>query len=109
MRLNDPSLLKDRCLIGGAWVGTPILAVTNPAIGALLACVPDLGQAETRQAIEAAHAAFAAWSRRPVKERAAILRRWFDLQVEHKDDLALLMTSEQGKPCLLYTSPSPRD
>ena len=98
MRLKDPSLLKDRSLIGGKWVGTPKLAVTNPATGTVLGSVPDLGKTEAEQAIAAAHEAFPSWSRRPAKERAAILRRWYELQIENKDDLALLMTSEQGKP-----------
>ena len=98
MRLKDPSLLKDRSLIGGKWIGTPKLSVINPATGAALGSVPDLGKAEAEQAIAAAHYAFPPWSRRPAKERAAILRRWYELQIENKDDLALLMTSEQGKP-----------
>ena len=98
MRLKDPSLLKDRSLIGGKWVGTPELAVTNPATGTVLGSVPDLGKTEAEQAIAAAHDAFPSWSRRPAKDRAAILRRWYELQIENKDDLALLMTSEQGKP-----------
>ena len=98
MRLKDPSLLKDRSLIGGKWVGTPKLAVTNPATGTVLGSVPDLGKTEAEQAIAAAHDAFPSWSRRPAKDRAAILRRWYELQIENKDDLALLMTSEQGKP-----------
>ena len=98
MRLKDPSLLKDRSLIGGKWVGTPKLAVMNPATGAVLGSVPDLGKGEAEQAIAAAYDAFPSWSRHPAKDRAAILRRWYDLQIENKDDLALLMTSEQGKP-----------
>ena len=98
MRLKDPSLLKDRSFIGGNWVGTPKLAVTNPATGAVLGSVPDLGKEEAEQAIAAAYDAFPSWSRRPAKDRAAILRRWYELQIENKDDLALLMTSEQGKP-----------
>ena len=79
MQLKDPSLLKEQCLIDGAWVGTPKLEVTNPATGALIARVPDLGGKETRAAIEAAHRAFPAWSGKLAKERAAILRRWFEL------------------------------
>ena len=98
MQLRHPSLLKDRCLIGGAWVGTPKLEVRNPATGALIGRVPDLGASETRAAIEAAHEAFPAWSGKLAKERAAILRRWYELQRDHKEDLALLMTTEQGKP-----------
>ncbi len=98
MRLKDPSLLKQHCLIDGAWVGIPELAVTNPATGALIARVPDLGAAQARAAIEAAHRAFPAWRGKLAKERAAILRRWYELQRDNKEDLALLMTTEQGKP-----------
>jgi succinate-semialdehyde dehydrogenase/glutarate-semialdehyde dehydrogenase len=98
LNLNDPSLLKEQCLIGGEWVGTPALEVRNPASGELLARVPDFDQAETRAAIDAAARAFPAWSAKLAKERAAVLRRWYDLQVEHLEDLALIMTSEQGKP-----------
>ncbi|HYH70179.1 MAG TPA: NAD-dependent succinate-semialdehyde dehydrogenase, partial [Methyloceanibacter sp.] len=76
----------------------PKLAVTNPATGTVLGSVPDLGKTEAEQAIAAAHEACPSWSRRPAKDRAAILRRWYELQIENKDDLALLMTSEQGKP-----------
>jgi len=98
MQLKVPSIVKDQCLIGGQWTGVPALDVTNPATGVVIGRVPDLGQKETRGAIEAAHAAFPAWSGKLAKERAAILRRWYELQKEHKEDLALLMTSEQGKP-----------
>jgi len=98
MQLKVPSIVKDQCLIDGKWVGTPKLEVENPATGAVIGRVPDLGQKETRAAIEAAHAAFPGWSGKLAKERSAILRRWYELQREHKEDLALLMTSEQGKP-----------
>ncbi len=98
MDLHDPSLVKEQCLIGGEWVGTPVSEVRNPANGKVLARVPDLGQTETKAAIEAAAHAFPEWSGRVAKERAAILRRWYDLQVANKEDLAALMTSEQGKP-----------
>ncbi len=96
--LKDPSLLRTECLIGEAWVGTPKLAVRNPATGELIASVPDLGAAETRAAIDAASSAFKVWRAKLAKERSAILRRWYDLIIAHKEDLALLMTSEQGKP-----------
>jgi succinate-semialdehyde dehydrogenase / glutarate-semialdehyde dehydrogenase len=98
MDLSDPSLLRQQCIVGGKWVGVPSLEVRNPATGGLLARVPDLGQADTRRAIEAAHEAFPGWSVKLAKERAAVLRRWYELQIEHREDLALLMTSEQGKP-----------
>ena len=98
MQLSDPSLLKEQCLIDGAWVGAPKLDVTNPATGELIARVPDLGAKETKEAIEAAHKAFPGWSGLLAKERAGILRRWYELQRDNKEDLALLMTTEQGKP-----------
>jgi succinate-semialdehyde dehydrogenase / glutarate-semialdehyde dehydrogenase len=98
MQLSDPSLLKEQCLIDGKWTGTPKLEVKNPATGALIARVPELGARETKIAIDAAHRAFPGWSGLLAKERAAILRRWYELQRDHKEDLALLMTSEQGKP-----------
>jgi len=98
MNLNDPSLLKDQCYIDGEWTGKPVTPVTNPATGDDLAKVPDLGADETRRAIEAADAAFRPWRALLAKERSAIMRRWFDLIIEAKDDLALLMTLEQGKP-----------
>jgi succinate-semialdehyde dehydrogenase/glutarate-semialdehyde dehydrogenase len=92
------SLLKNQCFIAGAWEGTPALAVTNPATGAVIGSVPDLGADETRAAIEAAHRAFPAWSQLLAKERAKILRRWFDLITHHREELARLLTQEQGKP-----------
>ena len=98
MQLKTPSIVKDQCLIGGKWTGKPTLDVVNPATGAVVGCVPDLGQKETRAAIEAANAAFPAWSGLLAKERGAILRRWYELQRDHKEDLAQLMTAEQGKP-----------
>ncbi|MDX2318493.1 MAG: NAD-dependent succinate-semialdehyde dehydrogenase [Hyphomicrobiaceae bacterium] len=98
MQFNDPSIVRDQCLIGGKWTGTRTLDVTNPATGAEIGCVPDFGQKETRAAIEAANAAFSEWSGKLAKERAVILRRWYELQRDHKEDLALIVTSEQGKP-----------
>ena len=98
MQLKASSIVKDQCLIDGKWTGTPTLDIEDPATGEVIGRVPNLGQKETRAAIEAAHAAFPAWSAMLAKERGAILRRWFELQRDHKEDLALLMTSEQGKP-----------
>ena len=98
MRLKDPALLREQCFVGGRWVGTPATAVTNPATGETLASVPRFGQAETKDAIAAANAALPGWSAMTGKERANILRRWFDLIIANRDDIALLMTSEQGKP-----------
>ena len=98
MKLQDHELLKEQCRIGDAWCGTPTMEVTNPATGAVIAKVPNLGAAETRQAIEAADGALPAWRGMLAKERAQILRRWFDLQMTHQEDLAAIMTAEQGKP-----------
>lgn len=98
MRLSDPTLMKDQCFIAGQWTGTPVDSVINPACGSLITKVPNMGSSETRQAIEAADKAFHLWSKVTAKERSKILRRWFDLMVEHREDLAMLMTIEQGKP-----------
>jgi succinate-semialdehyde dehydrogenase/glutarate-semialdehyde dehydrogenase len=98
MKLADKSLLKSQCLVDGAWLGEGVDEIHNPATGALLAKVPRFGRAETEGAIEAAALAFGPWAKKLPKERAAILRRWFDLIVGSRDDIALIMTSEQGKP-----------
>src|SRR6266852_363014 len=99
--LKDARLLREACYIDGAWLTSATGATTNvdnPATGEILGTVPKLGVAETRAAIEAANQAFPAWSKKTGKERAAVLRRWFDLMMENQDDLARLMTLEQGKP-----------
>ncbi|UJW82608.1 NAD-dependent succinate-semialdehyde dehydrogenase [Hydrogenophaga sp. SL48] len=99
LQLKDPSLLPGQCLVGGQWVsGTAFIEVTNPATGAVIAKVPRLGSAETRQAIEAANRAWPAWRARTAKERSAVLAQWYALIMANQDDLALIMTSEQGKP-----------
>lgn len=99
LSLNDPSLLRDAAYINGNWVSAATqFAVSNPSNHALLATVPNLGEAETQMAIAAAQSAFPAWSAKTGKERAHILRRWFDLMIVHADDLATIMTAEQGKP-----------
>ena len=101
LKLKNSNLLREQAYIDGAWVSAAdggTFPVTNPADGSLVANVPQLGVAETRSAIEAASAAWPAWRSRTAKERAAILRRWFDLMVANKDDLAAIMTAEQGKP-----------
>ncbi|ODA66560.1 Succinate-semialdehyde dehydrogenase [NADP(+)] GabD [Methyloligella halotolerans] len=98
MKLQDHELLKEQCRIGDSWCGTPSLEVTNPATGSVIAKVPYLGAAETKQAIEAAEAALPAWRGMLAKDRAAILRRWYELQMSHQEDLAAIMTAEQGKP-----------
>jgi succinate-semialdehyde dehydrogenase/glutarate-semialdehyde dehydrogenase len=101
IELKDRSLLRQQCFLAGKWqdaVGHGVIEVRNPATGGVLATVPSMGQAETRQAIESAAAALPAWAKRTAKERAAILRRWYDLVMANIDDLAVLMTAEQGKP-----------
>jgi len=101
LKLKDSSLFRQQCYVDGAWIdadGGGNIEVTNPASGATLGTVPNLGVAETRRAVEAAAAAFAQWSAHTAKERAAILRRWHDLMLANVDDLAVLMTAEQGKP-----------
>jgi succinate-semialdehyde dehydrogenase/glutarate-semialdehyde dehydrogenase len=101
MQLNDMSLFRQQCYIDGAWADADdgaTIEVTNPATGETLGTVPKMGANETRRAIEAANAAWPAWRAKTAKERSSILRRWFELMLENKDDLAVLMTTEQGKP-----------
>jgi len=101
MKLQDSSLFKQLGFIDGAWVcadsGTT-LAVHNPADGERLGSIPNMGVQETRRAIDAARKALHPWAARTAKDRAVILRRWFDLMLANQDDLAVLMTAEQGKP-----------
>ncbi len=99
--LSDPELLRTHCLVDGQWCAAEnggSCEVHNPATGELLGTVPDMGAEETRRAIAAAHRAFPAWAARTAKERAQILRRLHQLMMEHQEDLARLMTAEQGKP-----------
>jgi succinate-semialdehyde dehydrogenase/glutarate-semialdehyde dehydrogenase len=99
--LQDPSLFRQQAFIGGAWERSAsglVKKVLNPANDGPLGTVPNLGALETRRAIEAAQQAFPDWRARAAKERAQILRRWFELTLEHQQDLAVLMTLEQGKP-----------
>ncbi len=101
MRLKDSELLRRQAYIDGEWVDAADgsrFDVSNPADGSVLANVPALGVIETRRAIEAAAAALPTWRARTAKERATILRKWFELIMAHQEDLAVLMTSEQGKP-----------
>ncbi|KQQ32762.1 NAD-dependent succinate-semialdehyde dehydrogenase [Duganella sp. Leaf126] len=101
LQLKDPSLLRQQAYLDGQWCDADdgaTAAVTNPATGATLATVPVMGAAETRRAIEAANAAWPAWRKKTARERALILRKWNDLILDNTDDLALLMTAEQGKP-----------
>ncbi len=98
-QLKDPALFKTRAWIDGEWSGgAATFAVLDPADNAEIARVPDFGAAEASRAIAAAHAALPAWRAKTGKERAAVLRRWYDLVIEHADDLAAIMTAEQGKP-----------
>jgi len=101
LKLNNPALFKSQAYINGTWEDADdgsTFNVSNPADGAILTSMPDQGVAETRRAIEAANAAWPQWRNKTAKERAAILRRWFELMVENQDDLAKIMTAEQGKP-----------
>lgn len=100
--LKDPTLFKQQCYLNGAWVDASdeasTTAVTNPATGEVIGHVPCMGRAAAAQAISDANAAWGAWRGKTAKERSVILRRWFDLLVAHADDLAMILTAEQGKP-----------
>ena len=99
--LKDPALFRDRCYVDGAWLEADSgkrFAVDNPGDGSLVGTVPDMGAAETRRAIEAAQRALPAWRALPAKERSRIVRKWYDLIMANADDLALILTTEQGKP-----------
>ncbi|NSX14585.1 NADP-dependent succinate-semialdehyde dehydrogenase [Cupriavidus taiwanensis] len=99
LNLQDSSLLRQQCLIDGRWIdGERRIDVTNPATGERVGQVPQLGADETRQAIEAANRALPAWRARTAKERSALLRKWFELIMANQEDLARIMTAEQGKP-----------
>ncbi|MCP3023679.1 NADP-dependent succinate-semialdehyde dehydrogenase [Cupriavidus basilensis] len=99
LQLQDPSLLRQQCYIDGRWTDAQRhIDVTNPATGERVGQVPLLGADETRQAIEAANRALPAWRARTAKERSALLRKWFELLLANQDDLARIMTAEQGKP-----------
>jgi succinate-semialdehyde dehydrogenase/glutarate-semialdehyde dehydrogenase len=101
LQLKDMRLLKRKGYIDGQWVDADAggrFAVTDPATGEKIVEVTDMGAAETRRAIDAAQRALPAWRAKPAKERAAVLHKWYDLILAHADDLALLMTTEQGKP-----------
>jgi succinate-semialdehyde dehydrogenase/glutarate-semialdehyde dehydrogenase len=101
LSLKDPTLLRDACLVAGEWVaadGGGTIAVENPSTGAVVGNVPSMGAAETRRAIAYANLALPAWRAKTAKERATILRRWFDLMMANLDDLGAIMTAEQGKP-----------
>ncbi len=100
-KLKDMNLFRQQCYINGEWVDADdksTLTVNNPADGVQIGTVPKMGMAETRRAIETAHAAFLSWRAKTAKERAAILRKWYELMLANQEDLAILMTVEQGKP-----------
>ena len=101
MELQDPTLLRTQAYVGGEWIDADSGAtfdVTAPATGEVVASVADLGVDETRRAVDLAEVAQKAWAARTAKDRGAVLRRWYELFLEHKEDLALIMTSEMGKP-----------
>ncbi|QDF67244.1 NADP-dependent succinate-semialdehyde dehydrogenase [Shewanella sp. SNU WT4] len=101
MKLNHQALFHQQCYINGQWRDSDTgatITVTNPATNEVLGTVPNMGLWETRAAIESANAALPAWRAKTAKERSAILRRWFELIMAHQEDLAQLMTAEQGKP-----------
>ncbi len=100
-KLTDESLFRQQCYIDGQWCDADSSAtvnVTNPATGEVLGTVPKMGAEETRRAIEAAEKAMPAWQAKTAQERANILRKWYELLLENQEDLAILMTAEQGKP-----------
>ena len=96
--LNFPELLRSQCLVDGRWVGEPAHAIHNPATGLCVGHVPDLDAIQTTRAVEAAHIAFGKWSILTAQHRSEILNRWYHLIITHADDLARIMTAEQGKP-----------
>src|SRR5262245_51803257 len=101
IKLSDAGLWKERACIAGQWVAADsgqATEIRNPANGDLLGTVPHMGAAETRRAIDAAHAAFPAWAKKTAGERAKLMRKWFELMLANVEDLAVIMTAEQGKP-----------
>src|SRR5262244_619401 len=101
LNLKDPSLFRQQCYVDGSWKDADSgksIPVNNPATGEILGTVPNMGASETRRAIEAANAAMPAWRAKTAKERSNILRKWFDLMMANQEDLAQILTAEQGKP-----------
>jgi succinate-semialdehyde dehydrogenase/glutarate-semialdehyde dehydrogenase len=101
LKLTDSSLFHEQCYVNGVWIDADskeTIAVTNPATGDTIGSIPKMGATETRRAVEAANAAYPAWRAKTAGERSAILRRWFELMLANQEDLAVMMTSEQGKP-----------
>ena len=100
-QLKDPALLRTQCYIKGQWLDADsgrTITVSNPATGETIGSVPDMGAAEAERAVAAAQAALPAWRALTAKQRSQSLRRWFDLMMEAQEDLATLLTLEQGKP-----------
>ncbi|WP_374375676.1 NADP-dependent succinate-semialdehyde dehydrogenase [Dongia sp.] len=101
LSLKDPALLRQQCYIDGKWVDADsgkTIDVTNPATGEVIGTIPNMGAAETKRAIEAANKAWPAWRKKTAKERANLLRNWFNLMMAAQEDLAIILTAEQGKP-----------
>ena len=100
-KLKDTAFFREQCYVDGAWMDADdksTITVANPADGTIVGSVPRMGATETRRAIEAANNAWPAWRAKTAKERAALLRKWYELMMQHQEDLAVLMTTEQGKP-----------
>ena len=107
MELKDPKLFRQQCYVNGEWVDADdraTIPVKDPASGEVLGTVPKMGAEETRRAIEAANKALPAWRAKTAKERAQILRRWYDLMMANQEDLATLMTAEQRWLCASWPS-----
>lgn len=101
MQLNDKNLFKQQCYINGEWlnaVSGKTTEITNPSTGKVIGVVPDMGAEETLQSINSAKIAFKSWKKETAEHRSKVLRRWYELMLEHSDDLATIMTTEQGKP-----------
>ncbi len=98
LQLKDPSLLKSQSYVNGQWIGEGVDPVDNPATGEVLGKVPNHGAKEAQASVDAAQAAFRPWAKKLAKERAAILRKWFELIMANQEDIAQIMTAEQGKP-----------
>jgi succinate-semialdehyde dehydrogenase / glutarate-semialdehyde dehydrogenase len=101
IKLKDPALFHEQCYLNGAWTSADnkeSIPVNNPATGEIIGTIPKMGASETRRAIEAANAAYPRWRAKTAMERSTILRRWYELMLANQDDLAILMTAEQGKP-----------
>ena len=99
MNIKNKNLLINKCYVNGAWVSSDKkIKVINPATGELIAEVPNFGKKETINAIDSAELAFKSWSKFTAHERSKILKKWYELVIDNQDDLATIMTAEQGKP-----------